>query len=252
MGIKNVLKNNINMLKINRLSFIVLALAAVVQSCYIDFRETVYGSGNVVKEERSVSSFDVIKVSSGLDVFITQGDEEALKVIADDNLIEYILTDVTGGILKIHTDVNIRKAKSKEVHLVYKQVRSINISSSGDVKGTNMMKAEDLEIHLSSAGDLVLDIEAKHINCRISSSGDARLSGNADELDAHLSSAGDLYAYDLIVMKAKVHASSAGNARIHATEEVYLTASSAGDIYYKGDPQKVYKNTSSAGSIIKK
>jgi hypothetical protein len=238
--------------KINRLYFIFLILAAVDQSCYFDFRETVYGSGNVVTEERPVSSFDGINVSSGIDVFITQGDKETLEVIADDNLLEYILTDVTGGILKIHTDVNIRKAESKEVHLVYKQIRSIKISSAGDVKGTNMMKAEDIEIHLSSAGDLILNVEAEHINCRISSSGDARLSGTAGELDAHLSSAGDLYAYDLIVRKAKVHVSSAGNARIHATEEVNLTASSAGDIYYEGNPQSVHTNTSSAGSIIKK
>jgi len=131
-------------------------------------------------------------------------------------------------------------------------VRSISISSAGDVEGTNTMKAEDLEIHLSSAGDLVLDVVADDINCRISSSGDARLSGTAGELDAHLSSAGDLYAYDLIVGKAKVSASSAGNARIHATEELNLKASSAGDIYYKGDPEIVHKSTSSAGSIIKK
>ncbi len=235
-----------------RTSFILLVFLVFLQGCYIDLRETIYGNGNVVTEERSVSSFDEIRVSSGIDVFITQGEEESLKVIADDNLLEYIHTEVSGRSLKIYTDVNIRQARSKEVNLVYKQLRSINISSAGDVTTTNRMKAEDLNIKLSSAGDLKMDVDAENINCNISSSGDAHISGTADVLDADLSSAGDLYAYDLVVKKAKVHASSAGNARIHATEEVHLTASSAGDIYYKGNPQTIHKNTSSAGSIIKK
>ncbi|KPK81190.1 MAG: hypothetical protein AMS27_15660 [Bacteroides sp. SM23_62_1] len=238
--------------KINYLYLVIISLAVTVQSCYIDFRETVYGNGNVITEERSVNSFDGIKVSSGIDVFITQGEEESLKIIADENLIEYILTDVTGGILTIHSEVNIRNARSKEVHLVYKQLRSIKVSSAGDVEGTNTMNARDLDIHLSSAGDLNLDMTANQVHCSISSSGDARLSGTADELVARLSSAGDLYAYDLIVKKARVDVSSAGNARIHATEEVNLSASSAGDIYYMGNPQTIHTNTSSAGNIRKR
>jgi hypothetical protein len=240
------------MLKHNRVSLIFLVLMIILQGCYINLRETVYGSGNVVSEKRSVSSFDEIKVSSGIDVFITQGNKEALEVVADDNLLEFIKTEVSSGCLRIYTDVNIRHSKSREVHLVYRQLRSINISSAGDVKGTNKMKANDLDIHLSSAGDLELTVSADQINCDISSSGDAHISGTADELDADLSSAGDLYAYDLIVKKARVQVSSAGNARIHATEEVYLKASSAGDIYYMGNPHTIHTNTSSAGSIIKR
>ena len=240
------------MLKLKSVSFIFLVLLVFLQGCYIDLRETVYGSGNVVTEERSVVPFNEIKVSSGIDVFITQGEEEAIKVIADDNLLDYIKTEASEGRLKIYTNVNIRQSRSKEVHLIYKQIRSIKISSAGDVKATNRMKAEDLDINLSSAGDLELDVEAEQISCKISSSGDAYITGNADKLDADLSSAGNLYAYDLIVKKAKVHASSAGNAKIHATEEVHLTASSAGDIYYKGNPENVHINTSSAGSIVKK
>lgn len=223
-----------------------------LNSCYFNFRETVYGNGSVVTEDRHADSFNRLKVSCGLDVFITQGEKESIKVIADENLLEYIKTEIFDNTLKIYTDANIRHAKSKEVHLVYKQLREIDISSAGDVEGTNRMKADDLDLDLSSAGDLVLDVEATSINCNISSAGDARLSGTVDELDADLSSAGDLNAWDLVARKARVNASSAGNARICATEEVDLNASSAGDIYYTGDPKIINTNKSSAGSIIKK
>jgi hypothetical protein len=231
-------------------SLIVLLL--FLSSCYFDFRETVYGNGKVVTEDRTADSFNRLIVSSGVDVFITQGEEESIKVIADENLIEYIRTEITDNTLEIYTEANILHAESKEVRLVYKQLGEINITSAGDVDGTNRMKADDLDLYLSSAGDLVLDVEAARIKCNISSAGDAKLSGTVDELDADLSSAGDLNAWDLVARKAHVNASSAGNAKIYATEEIDLSSSSAGDIYYKGDPKTINTNKSSAGSIIKK
>ena len=230
----------------------VIILLLLLSSCIFDFRETVYGNGTVATEERHADSFNRLKVSSGIDVIITQGEEESIKVIADENLLEYIKTEIYDNTLKIYTDANIRHAKSKEVHLVYKQLQKINISSAGDVEGSNRMKVDDLDLDLSSAGDLTLDVEATSITCNISSAGDAHLSGTVDELDADLSSAGDLNASDLVARKAHVNVSSAGNAKICATEEVDLNASSAGDIYYKGDPKIVNINKSSAGSIIKK
>ncbi|MBN2461964.1 MAG: DUF2807 domain-containing protein [Candidatus Cloacimonetes bacterium] len=232
-------------------SFLIILFLSL-NSCYFNFRETVYGNGNVVTEERDADSFDKLKVSSGIDAIITQGEEESIKVIADENLLEYIKTEIYDNTLRIYTDANIRHAKSKEVHLVYKQLRKINISSAGDVEGTNRMKADELDLDLSSAGNLSLDVEAVKIWCSISSAGDVNLSGTVDELEADLSSAGDLNAYDLVARKAHVNVSSAGNAKICATEEVDLNASSAGDIYYKGDPKTIRTNKSSAGSIIKK
>lgn len=240
------------MLKNKILLFLSAVLIISLNSCYIDFGETVYGNGNVITEERSPGSFDRLKVSNGIDVYITQGDTESIKVIADENLLKYITTDIYDNTLTVETKARIRNAKSKEVHLVYKRLREIDISSAGNVEGTNRMKADELDLDLSSAGDLTLDVEASKINLDISSAGDAKLSGIVNELNADLSSAGDLNAYDLLSRKARVSASSAGSAKICASEEVNLNASSAGDIYYKGDPKTTSINRSSAGSIIKK
>ena len=118
--------------------------------------------------------------------------------------------------------------------------------------GENTLKTDRLTLDLSSAGDLTLDVETETIDCDISSSGDARLSGSTDILVASLSSAGDLQAYDLITRKAEVSCSSAGDARVYATEEFKLRSSSAGSIYYKGEGRLASSHTSSAGSIVKK
>ena len=114
------------------------------------------------------------------------------------------------------------------------------------------LKTDDLDISLSSAGDLDLDVEAEQIYISISSSGDAKLSGQSDYLKATLSSAGDLDAYDLKVKKCRINVSSAGNAKIFVTEELDASASSAGDVYYMGDPASKTLNSSSAGGIHKR
>jgi hypothetical protein len=230
---------------------ILIALVIVGQSCYFEPIESIYGNGNVISEERSIDDFDGLKVSSGIDVLIKQGSEVSLTLEADENLHEAIKTEVIDNTLKIYTSKRIRKARAMKVYLVYVELNSIRVSSAGDVKGENTLETRKLDIDLSSAGDLDIDLVAEEVYCDISSSGDARLTGTADLLDADLSSAGDLYAFDLITQKCKVSCSSAGDARVHATEEFNLRSSSAGNIYYKGDG-KVTAKTSSAGSVIKR
>jgi hypothetical protein len=230
-----------------------LFLLAAGNSCITVFPgETIWGDGNVVSEDRTIEDFNRLKVSSGIDVMMKQGSEISLTLEADENLHDVIKTEVSENTLRIYTTKNIQRAKSTKVYLVYTDLNAIRISSAGDVKGENTLKTNDLDIGLSSAGDLELDLVADEVHCDISSSGDARLSGSTDLLEADLSSAGDLYAFDLIAKKCRVSCSSAGDARVYATEELNLRCSSAGSIYYKGDGSLVRASTSSAGSIVKK
>ena len=235
------------------IQFLFLSLFLVgSSSCIINLPDTVYGSGDVITEERSVSNFNKLKVSSGIDVIIKYGNSESLEIKADDNLIEHIITEVEDGTLKIYTNKNLRKARSMTAYLEYKKLNSIRISSAGDVSCTNKMVTDKLKIYISSAGNLDLEVEAEEIICDISSSGDAQLSGTADLLEVDLSSAGDLHAFELIAKKCNVSCSSAGDARVYATEELDLRCSSAGNIYYKGEAKLVSSHSSSAGSIVRK
>lgn len=232
--------------------FIVMSIA--VGSCYIDgWNRGISGNGNVVKEERSISGFTGVHVSSGVDVTLSEGNDFEVIVEADENLMEAILTEKQGNMLVVKTDrVNIRHARSKKVHVTLPELEELKISSAGDCEGQTPFQCDDLKLGISSAGDLSLEVEADRIVLDISSSGDARIAGSANELDASLSSAGDLYAYDLVAKNVKVNVSSAGGARVHATEEISMNASSAGNIYYKGEARVLHSRSSSAGDIVKK
>jgi uncharacterized protein YxeA len=228
----------------------ILSMCLTITACVNgQFWKTVRGEGDVVKKERTVSSFDGIRVSSGIDVYLKQGDNESLTVEADENLHEYIKTEVSGGILHVFTEANIREAKMKRVYVTMKEIRSLKTSSAGDILSETPIKAGDLELGASSAGNIKIEVNAKDIRVDISSSGNVQLTGEAESLNADLSSAGDLEAYELKVKEADINASSAGDAHVNVSEKLVARASSAGDITYQGNPKYVDSHSSSAGGI---
>jgi hypothetical protein len=221
-------------------------------ACVVNMPDSITGSGNVTRQERDVAQFTGIKVSSGIDVILNQGEPQKVEVEADDNLQDWIRTDVSGSVLTIRTEKSIRLAKAKKVYVTCKTLDMIEISSAGDIMAETPFKADKLDIQMSSAGDLRLEVEANDIEISISSAGNANLKGKTGTLHADLSSAGDLNAFDLEAKKGDISVSSAGSARVFVTDEASFHSSSAGDIDYKGDPKITEIRTSSAGSVNKK
>ena len=229
----------------------ILTLSAVLVSCADgQWNKTVRGNGNVTKKERPASYFDGVRVSSGIDVYLSQGDKESITVEADDNLHEYILTEVKDGKLHVYTDnVTIREAERERVYVTIRDVKSLKTSSAGDIVGETPVKGDKIEIGASSAGDISIDVFAKVVEIDISSAGDIKIAGEAETLNADLSSAGDLDAYNLKVKEANVNVSSAGDARVFVTDRLVARSSSAGNITYQGSPKSVDAHSSSAGGI---
>ncbi len=231
----------------------IIILCLVITSCINgQIRKTVNGNGNVIRKERSTEPFTGVRVSSGIDVYLSQGDQTSMAVEADENLHEYIITEVNNGILHVYSDVNIREAERKRVYVTTKEINSLATSSAGDLIGETPVKTDNLKLSASSAGDIKVEVNARDVEIDISSSGDITLSGEADVLNADLSSAGDLNAYSFKVKEADISVSSAGDADVYVTDKLTARASSAGDINYQGDPKQVDAHSSSAGGIHKK
>ncbi len=226
-----------------------ILLTVITSGASAQFLKTVYGDGNVVRKQRDIRNFTGVKVSSGIDVYLSQGAQESVAVEADKNLHDYIITEVRDGVLQIRTEVSIRKAEQKRVYVTMKEIRSVSASSAGDVTGETPVTSDRIRISASSAGDIDLDVKADDVDIDISSSGDVSLSGKARLLQADLSSAGDLNASNFEVEEADVSVSSAGDADIYVTKRLSARASSAGSVNYRGNPEYVDAHSSSAGGV---
>ena len=235
--------------------------------------ETIKGSGNVVREERSVSGINGVCLATSGDLEITLGDKELLFVEAEENLMEHLKCEVTDGVLTIDKKwgINLRPRKRVMFYLTVRELESIVISSSGNIKAPDF-KTDRFYIHISSSGDLELGdlILDDDLEARISSSGDIQMGKlRADRLDVHISSSGNLKiaggevkeqeinisssghyeASNLASERAKVRLSSSGDATLRVSEVLNANTSSSGDIRYFGKPQ-VSKRSTSSGDVI--
>ncbi|MBL4604373.1 MAG: DUF2807 domain-containing protein [Flavobacteriaceae bacterium] len=229
---------------------VILFLATFVTSCGFDMLNRIDGDRNVVSKKRKINDdFTRVKVSNGLDLYIKQGSKTSLTVEADENLHEIIITEVKGGVLKIYTDRNIRRAKARKVYLTVTTLEELKATSGSDVFSENTIKANDLEVSTSSGADMRIEVDADNVTSRSSSGADLRISGIANSHSANASSGSSIHAYNLKSKNVTAKVSSGADISVFATESINARASSGGDIRYKGSPEKVNKKTSSGGGV---
>lgn len=229
---------------------VLLFISAVFASCGVDMFNRIDGDRNVVSKERKIGEdFSRVKVSSGIDLYIKQGNKTELTVEADENLHDYIVTEVRGDQLRIYVDGNIWRAKARKVYLTVTSIEELKATSGSDVFSQGVIKAEDLDLSTSSGADMRIEIDAYNVTTHSSSGSDLRVTGKANTHETSASSGSSINAYGLESKDVTAKVSSGADIGVFASESINARASSGGDIRYKGNPEKVNKKTSSGGGV---
>jgi hypothetical protein len=249
------------------------ALTACRYGAYYGDGRTVRGSGSVIEETRAVSGFSGVGLATAGLLSIEAGDTESLRIVAEDNLVDLIETEVRGRELTIRSagGVYLRPTGSIRYFLTVKELNEISIYSSGDIQAPDL-KAGDFSINVSSSGNLdIKDLEAGTLHVGISSSGDVRIGVlKADTIDVNINSSGDLdiaggevryqnikvnssgdyRAPQMASDEAEAYLNSSGSATIRVQNHLKARLNSSGDIRYRGNPAVAVKKNSS-GDITK-
>ncbi len=202
-----------------------VALALLLVSCSIT-----RGSGTVVSDDREVTAFDAIELSTSADVVVKPGDAPALTVTGDDNVLDLLLTDVRGGTLVIRTPTGRMFTTSRPVVVTVAtpSIRRVDVSGSGTVTVTGV-EADTLEVSVSGSGNVLTDGRAGSLRVAVSGS------GNVDTLQMKTSD-------------ATVNVSGSGNVSVWAVATLRADVSGSGNVSYLGDPE-VVANVSGSGSV---
>ena len=227
-----------------------LFIATVSTSCMIEGFNSVNGNRNVITEERNIrEDFDRIRVGQGIRVYISQDSKTSVVVQADENLHDLIETEVSGGVLKISSTRNIRRAKAKKVYITTATINGIKATSGSDVITENAINAETFDISTSSGAFAKVEVHAETVNSSSSSGADLKITGSANYHSSNASSGSSIKAYGLESKNVSVKVSSGANIDVYASESIKAKASSGGDIDYKGSPKSIDRKRSSGGSI---
>lgn len=230
-----------------------LFITTLLSSCNVNIFNRISGNRNVVTENRKANEdFTKIKVSTGLDLYITQGAKTKITVEADENLQDIIMTEVSDGVLKIYSEKNIWKAKSRKIYVTLKNLEDITATSGADVYSKETLKVEDIKVSATSGADIRITLDANSVKSSATSGSDIEITGVTNNHTSNATSGASIDAYDLKSKTATVKVSSGADINIYASERITAKASSGGDIDFKGSPKKVIKKSSSGGSVSAK
>lgn len=215
---------------------------------------SLYAGNRDKTENRNLKNFSEIKVSTGIDLYITMGNNEGVKVVAEDDIIDNLITEVKGDVLHIYMKRNNWFNfgvfnQTRKAYVTVKNLEAIDASSGSDVKSENTLEGESIHVNASSGSDVELDLVYKNIKLDISSGSDAKLRGRAKTFEARASSGSDISARNLETAICNVRVSSGSDASVHVTDELYARASSGSDVYYTGNPGIRDTDESSGGDI---
>lgn len=227
---------------------ILIALVALMGITAVSMaQDHVTGNGKIVTNSRSVSSFDAINVSGGMQVLVKQAATASVQVEADENLQEYIETEVSGNklTLRYRNRVSIHGGKVK-VYITVPSLNAVSISGSGSISSeTALPAAGEFKASISGSGNIRMQTGAKEVEARISGSGNIELGGNANDLDVVISGSGSFKGYNLKTKDASVTISGSGNVETNVDGPLDAKISGSGSVYYKGNAAISLKSSGS-------
>ncbi|NAS30237.1 DUF2807 domain-containing protein [Flavobacteriaceae bacterium R38] len=213
------------------------------------------GNGDVITKERNVGDYDRITVSGHINVELISGQEGQLTIEAEENFMEYILTEVKDGKLKIRIkkNYNLKPSRGEKIVITvpYEDISSVALSGSGNVISKDVIKSNSFSAYVSGSGGMNLDLNTSNIEGKVSGSGNLRLKGKTSDINFKVSGSGNIQAYELIADNADILASGSGNIRVFCEESIKARVSGSGNVLYKGNPDREDSKVSGSGNISK-
>jgi len=211
------------------------------------------GSGRMESEVREVSGFDNIVIEGFGNVIITQGEDEYLEIEAEDNILPYINTRVSGSTLHIEYDDrgwrrSIVPTRTITFDIGVIDLEGIDLSGAADVEIASL-ETTSLDLNVSGAGNIEIDeLQAKDLNVEYSGAGRCYLAGEVTDQDVRVSGLGSYDAEDLKSQTADIKLSGAGDVKMWAEDALHIEVSGAGNVEYWGEP-RVTQDISGVGNI---
>lgn len=189
----------------------------------------VKGSGNIANEKRNVADFNAIEVGGIFEVEVVAQKDFSVEVEADDNLLQYIETEVNGDTLEIRTNKRISPKGRILVRVAAPNIENLRVSGASKLSLANL-KNDSLKVDASGASKIKVDGETRN-------------------LDVELSGASKLDAESLKTENANIDGSGASNAALNVTGDLRADLSGASKVTYAGNPRNLEKSTSGASCV---
>ena len=245
-------------------NFLKIALTVVAIICATttfaarDKRKSLQGSGNIISKVTEINNdYTNLLAMTGVDVVMTESEDNIVKIDADDNVMDYVICEVKGDILEVtvrkpncnsYSDLNVKLTIPKNDKLQRIESRSAaKVHIQPTLVGNNK-----LFLRASSSADIVINrAEKKEVGIDASSSSSVSGAFRAEFCAMKATSSADIEA-SVLTDKLSLWASSSGKVKLSgATASISAEATSSGDILCSNvSAQTAFGSASSSGKIV--
>lgn len=162
-----------------------------------------------------------------------------------------MLTEVSGGILKVGLGNGNYNNTDVKVYITYVELDKLMANSAGNIFCENVIKSTKLSLSATSSGTIDIQAEVDELEANAGSAGEIRLKGKAQTAVIEAGSAGEVDAYELVANVVKVKAATGASAKVNVVKEIEARAATGGDIRYRGNPERSNTSSSTGGSVKK-
>jgi len=197
-----------------------------------------------------LDKFTKVDAATSVNIELIKSNEHKAEIWIEEGSPDELKVEVFGNKLKIkwedraklwRNDNWKRKATLK---VYYKSIDELSVSAGARVESDDKFKVDDFEVDASSGGRVSIEVNADVIDADVSSGGVVDIEGSTSKLMISASSGGSFQGKELESKEVRARASSGGTAKVWATERIDASASSGGNVRYKGNPS--HKDISSS------
>jgi len=235
----------------------ILLTGILFSSCEDIWNRCVDGNGTRASETRDMEAFERIQVNGDFEVQIDTGRESSVVIEADENLLDLIVTHVSGGQLIIETRNNdcVRPSRPIEITVTTPSVNNIHLTGSGYVycyglktdelaislEGSGQVECYETEassasVDLQGSGFIICSLYTENLAAQLEGSGEIKLTGESVNSDLKITGSGRIKADQVITDVCYAYISGSGRIDTRVNSVLDITIIGSGIVYYWGNP----------------
>lgn len=209
---------------------VLLGMVLLATGCSL---EAYYGSDYMITETRNVTGFNKIQIEGLFEVNIDYGTVQSVEVIANDNIIDRIRTQVENNELKVYFKNGNYRNIDATLNITIPELSAVEYGGSGIIEISNFQQLEVLKLSNTGSGDFILD------------------GGTAELLKWINEGSGHLEASSFDIKNIIIESRGSGNATVRCSETLDTFIEGSGIVYYYGNPT-LSTEIIGSGKVIKK
>ncbi len=226
-------------------------LATGISSCKKNVFNSIVGKGGTVTETRQITGFNSIDLSIDANVIYTQDASYYVEISGQDNVLNVLTTEVSGGELEIDFSKWVRKHSNITIIIHSPDIKELEVSGSGSIETSGPINTTDMDLEVSGSGNIVVsNLTTSDMEASISGSGNIEVNGGTvTNQEAKISGSGNIDFEYLQAANSACKISGSGSVTVWVTTQLDASISGSGDIKYTGTPI-VNTHISGSGQVI--